>query len=78
MIGLVGLALIMSVVSLYYYVRVLKAFLVSEDEPSSALENDIHIGPGVRLWLFALAGLVLALGIFPGPAMDFLRAGFGG
>lgn len=78
MVGLVGLALVMSVVSLYYYVRVLKAFLVSEDEPSAALEDGVRIGPGVRLWLFALAVLVIGLGIFPGPAMDFLRAGFAG
>ena len=77
MISLVALALFMSVVSLYYYVRVLKVFLVSEDEPT-LLEDGARIGPGVRLWFFALAVLVLALGIFPGPAMEFLRTGFAG
>ena len=77
MVSLVGLALVMSVVSLYYYLRVLRVFLVNEEDPIP-LEDETRIGPGVRLWLFALAALTLLLGVFPGPAMEFLRAGFAG
>ncbi|MFP6855520.1 MAG: NADH-quinone oxidoreductase subunit N, partial [Opitutales bacterium] len=60
MVFLVALALAMSVVSLYYYVKVLKAFLVSDDE-SPHLDDDEGISPGIKLCVFALALLVLIL-----------------
>ncbi len=77
MVFLVGLALVTSVISLYYYVRVLKPFLVSE-EKSAHLDDGVEIRPGIRLSLFALAALVLGLGVCPGPVMELLRTGFAG
>ena len=77
MVSLVALALVMSVVSLYYYVKALKAFLVSE-EKSAHLDDGVEVTPGVRLSLFALAALVLGLGVCPGPVMELLKAGFAG
>ena len=72
---IVGMALVMSVISLYYYLRVLKAFLVSE-EKSPHLDDGVEIRPGVRLSVFCLAALVVALGIWPSPFMELLQAGF--
>lgn len=67
---LVAFALLMSVVSLYYYVKVLKAFLVVNDEPGLAGPN---LGVGAKVGLFALAFAVIALGLFPEPVMEFIR-----
>ena len=67
---LVGLALVMSVISLYYYVRVLKAFLVAEGESDCSPKLD-----SMQLCLvYTLVGAVLFLGVFPGIAIDFLKA----
>lgn len=77
MVFLVALALVMSVISLYYYVKILKAFLVSEEE-SSHLEDAKEICPGVKLSIFALALLILGLGVYPEPLMELFRSGFAG
>ncbi len=77
MVFLVGLALVTSVISLYYYVRVLKPFLVT-DEKSAHLDDGVEIRPGIRLSLFALAALVVGLGVCPGPVMELLKASFAG
>ena len=71
---LVAFALIMSVVSLYYYLRVLKAFLVApSDDGKAASIAPIKIGwaAGVTLCLLAIA--VLALGLWPEPLLELLR-----
>ena len=70
---LVAFALIMSVVSLYYYLRVLKAFLVApSDDGKAASIAPIKIGwaAGVTLCLLAIA--VLALGLWPEPLLNLL------
>ena len=70
---LVAFALIMSVVSLYYYLRVLKAFLVApSDDGKAASIAPIKIGwaAGVTLCLLAIA--VLALGLWPEPLLKLL------
>ncbi|MDC0065486.1 NADH-quinone oxidoreductase subunit N [Verrucomicrobia bacterium] len=70
---LVAFALIMSVVSLYYYLRVLKAFLVApSDDGKAASIVPIKIGwaAGVTLCLLAMA--VLALGLWPEPLLNLL------
>jgi len=70
---LVAFALIMSVVSLYYYLRVLKAFLVAPSDDGKAVSiAPIKIGwaAGVTLWLLAIA--VLALGLWPEPLLNLL------
>ena len=70
---LVAFALIMSVVSLYYYLRVLKAFLVApSDDGKAASIAPIKIGwaAGVTLCLLAIA--VFALGLWPEPLLNLL------
>jgi len=70
---LVAFALIMSVVSLYYYLRVLKAFLVApSDDGKAASIAPIKIGwaEGVTLCLLAIA--VFALGLWPEPFLNLL------
>ena len=70
---LVAFALIMSVVSLYYYLRVLKAFLVApSDDGKAASIAPIKTGwaAGVTLCLLAIA--VLALGLWPEPLLNLL------
>ena len=67
---LVGFALLMSVVSLYYYVKVLKVFLVFEDQ-ANALR--LKLESVLAFCIFALAGSVLALGLYPEPFIQFIR-----
>jgi NADH-quinone oxidoreductase subunit N len=71
---LVALALAMSVVSLYYYISVIKA-LVSEapegDAPAAS------ISPLLRLVLLASAVLTVLPGVLPGPVMAFIKTAIG-
>lgn len=67
---LVGFALVMSVVSLYYYLRVLKAFLVVSDENSEAKRESIDGSAGFAI--FALATIIVALGLWPQPLLTLL------
>jgi NADH-quinone oxidoreductase subunit N len=60
---LVAFALIMSVVSLYYYLRVLKAFLVAPADDGAAIApSKIGWAAGVTLCVLALAVVALASG----------------
>jgi len=69
---LVAFALIMSVVSLYYYLRVLKAFLVAPADDGAAITpSKIGWAAGVTLCVLALA--VVALGLWPEPLLGLLR-----
>ena len=69
---LVGIALLMSVVSLYYYLKVLKAFLVHEGD-ERAIEE---VGTTVNVALLLLAFTIVALGLYPQPILDiFIAAG---
>ena len=69
---LVALALVMSVVSLYYYLKVLKAFLVFDEDG----RPEVEIDPVVRMALIILAMGVIAMGLFPQPVLDiFIAAG---
>ena len=71
---LVSFALIMSVVSLYYYLRVLKAFLVAPSDDGKAASiapTKIGWAAGVTLCLLAIA--VFALGLWPEPLLELLR-----
>lgn len=69
---LVGLALLMSAVSLYYYLRVLKAGFVTDPTPNASPVR-ITVAEGVTLALLAL--LVLACGLFPNPVLRFIQSG---
>ena len=63
----------MSVVSLYYYLRVLKAFLVAPSDDGKAASIapiKIEWAAGVTLCLLAIA--VLALGLWPEPLLNLL------
>jgi NADH-quinone oxidoreductase subunit N len=60
---LVLLALAMSVVSFYYYLKVLKQAYVSEAVTGAPL---IHVAVATRLAVWSAATLVLLLGCLPG------------
>jgi NADH-quinone oxidoreductase subunit N len=64
---LVVLAVTMSVVGAYYYLRVIK--LMYFDEPAGTLPTAAR-EPGVRFALGVNAAAVLALGLLPGPLLD--------
>jgi NADH-quinone oxidoreductase subunit N len=71
---LVGLALLMSAVGLYYYLKVLKIALIVE-----APDVQPFPVPG-RLEMAALSALALSilyLGIFPGPILHFINSHLG-
>ena len=67
---LVALALGFSVVALYYYLKVLKAVFVSEE---TGPEGNDPIGWPSAAVILLLALFTLALGIVPGPFIDFIR-----
>jgi NADH-quinone oxidoreductase subunit N len=67
---LVAIALGFSVVALYYYLKVLKAVFVSED---TGLVGKDSVGWPSGAVILMLSLLTLALGIFPGPFIDFIR-----
>ena len=61
LVRLAVLAVLMSVVSLYYYIRFIRAmYIESETEPQPVI-----IGPPLRVALGVAAVLVLYIGIFP-------------
>jgi NADH-quinone oxidoreductase subunit N len=64
---LVILAVVMSVVGAFYYLRIIK--LMYFDEPAGELPASAR-EPGVRLALGINAAAVLALGLLPGPLLD--------
>ena len=71
---LVAFALVMSVVSLYYYLRVLKAFLVvPADDGEAAPVAPVKTGWAAGVTLCVLAMAVLALGLWPEPLLALLR-----
>jgi NADH-quinone oxidoreductase subunit N len=67
LLWLVLLALAMSVVSFYYYLKVLKQAYVSEPEPGAAA---IRVPGTTRIALWATAALVVLLGCFPDLLLD--------
>ncbi len=67
---LVVLALGFSVVALYYYLKVLKAVFVSEETGPVGKDS---IGWPSAAVILLLSVLTLALGIWPGPFIDFIR-----
>lgn len=79
--GFVWLALIsivMSMVSVYYYLQVAKAMFIN-DPPEDA--QPLNVSPGTQVALIACFLIILAVGIYPGPittiatnvALSFLR-----
>ena len=68
---LVAFALVMSVVSLYYYLRVLKAFLVVSGE--DALAKPERAGNAAGFAIAALAVVIVALGLWPEPLLGLLK-----
>ncbi|MFZ4616545.1 MAG: NADH-quinone oxidoreductase subunit N [Rectinemataceae bacterium] len=67
---LVALALVMSVVSLYYYVSVIKT-LVSEAPEGETSKADIPLALRAVMLLSAVATVLL--GVLPGPVMGYIR-----
>jgi NADH-quinone oxidoreductase subunit N len=68
LLWLVLLAVAMSAVSLYYYLRVLKQAYVAEDSATAA----IRIAPLTRITLWVLAALVVLLGCVPGVLLEWI------
>lgn len=68
LLWLVLLAIAMSAVSLYYYLRVLKAAWVAEDAAQPAIRVDAI----TRLALWLLAALVVVLGCAPGLLLNWI------
>ncbi|QXD24892.1 NADH-quinone oxidoreductase subunit N [Opitutia bacterium ISCC 51] len=68
---LISVALMMSAVSLFYYVKVLKAFLVSNDNPTL---SSIQVGKLEGLGLIVLAVLTVGLGIYPTGLVEFIAS----
>ena len=70
LLWLVILALAGSLVSLYYYLMVVKAILVDEEGAGPWRVNMIE-----RMSIGVLAGIVLGLGLFPGVLLQGIVSG---
>lgn len=68
--GLVALALLFSVVALYYYLQILKAMFVSDDEGVMDAQP-VSLSTGAVL--FTLSLITIVLGIWPGAVMEFIQ-----
>jgi len=64
----VGAAL--SIVSLFYYLMVIREVYISQPTDQSA----IRVGPGATIALLACVAGMVATGIWPGPAIDLARS----
>ena len=73
LLWLVLLALAMSVVSFYYYLRVLKQAYVAEPAPGAAA---IRVPATIRIALWLTAALVVLLGCFPDLLLDRIATAF--
>jgi NADH-quinone oxidoreductase subunit N len=71
---LIGVALLLSAVSLFYYVKVLKAFLVYNDSPTI---QKMKLDKGEFYGLIILAVLVIGLGLFPQVLVQFIANNIG-
>lgn len=67
---LVGLALFMSAVSLYYYLRILKTVFFAE--PTSAEPTTQRDIPAQAVFI-ACGALLILLGLFPGPLLEVIE-----
>jgi NADH-quinone oxidoreductase subunit N len=70
-IWLALIAVINSAISLFYYMRVVMVMYMRE-MPSQGIA--VNRSPALYLALFLAAIVTLALGIFPGPVLEFARA----
>ncbi len=69
LLWLVALAILTSVISLYYYLMVIKQMYVRAEEDQERLA----IGLPERTLLGILVVFVVAIGVYPGPLFDFVR-----
>ena len=69
LVRLAILAVVMSVVSLYYYIRFIRAmYIEGETEP-----QPVTLAPSLRVALVAAAVLVLYIGVFPQRLISFTQ-----
>jgi len=74
LVRLAVLAVVMSVVSLYYYIRFIRAmYIEGETEP-----QPVRLAPSLRVALVAAAVLVLYIGVFPQRLISFTQKAGGG
>jgi NADH-quinone oxidoreductase subunit N len=71
---LVGCLVAGSAVSLYYYLRVLAALFSRAEEAAAAAPVDRAGGLGGRLTVGAAAGLLVLIGVWPGPGISLITA----
>lgn len=69
LLALVALAVVMSIVSLFYYLVLIKQMYI---EPADR-QTSVRVPPGARLVLGACTLMILLTGIYPTPILDWLK-----
>ncbi len=69
--GLAAVGVLMSVVSAFYYLRLVVLMYMEEAEPGTEFRTETGFVPSI---IAVAAGLTFGLGLFPGPLMAFARA----
>lgn len=72
LLGLVGFAVVMSIVSLFYYLVVVKAMYIEKSQEEGAVRTPL----AARISLAACTAMILFTGIYPAPILDWLEQAF--
>lgn len=75
LVGLVVVAVLASLLSVYYYLRVIVAMYMKEDAPGAETGTEPP-PPALALVIFLCAAAVLQLGLAPGNLLDLIRGAF--
>jgi len=70
LLALVGFAVVMSIVSLFYYLVVIKQMYI---EPAGEDEGPVEVPPAARLSLAICAAMILVTGLYPSPILAWLK-----
>jgi NADH-quinone oxidoreductase subunit N len=71
---LVAVAVVVSLISLYYYLRVVRAMYVDKPEAGSALAGRLRLSPVSASLAWVLLAGTIGVGIYPGPVADAIDA----
>jgi NADH-quinone oxidoreductase subunit N len=74
LLWLVGVAVLASLVSLYYYLRIVRAMYVDKAEAGSPLAGRLRLSPVSAALAWVLLAGTVAVGVYPGPLAGWIAA----
>lgn len=74
LLWLVAIAVLASLISLYYYLRIVRAMYVDKAEAGTPLASRLHLSPVSAALAWALLAGTIAVGVYPGPLAGWIDA----